>query len=818
MHGVPKEDSQLAVTEDMLAASTPRKINRFEIGRTLGTGAQGTVYLARDPRLNRKVAIKTPVVGGRAGEHRRRIDTLLAEARMVSQLSHPNVVPLFDAGEEHELPFLVFEYVEGTVLLQMIQRERRLSPSRAVTIAMELLATLGYAHGKGVMHRDIKPGNIMLTAGGSARVMDFGIAQHIADHAPDTPDGLRGTPCYLAPEYVDGGLYTPKCDLYSVGVVLYEMLTGQPPVSGRNLLEILHRIANEPIAAPSRLNPEVDEKLDDLVLKALAAQPERRYASAGEMEKALREYLDPAASAGGSGADAGGTLEFLLRRMRHKSDFPALSNTISTINRVTGSTDENASALSNTILKDFALTNKLLRLVNTAYFGQYGGTISTVTRAVVILGFDRIRSVAMTLMLMEHLQNKAQAAQLKEDVVAGYFSGLLARELVAKARISDGEEAFICTVFHDLGRLLARFYLAEEALQIDRLVEQGSADEKQAALKVLGLSFEELGIGVARAWNFPERMVQSMRKLPDEQVRRPSNAEDRLRAIVELSSNLCTTLREPDAQARDKRMRALVDKFGKGLNITAQTLETAIQQSILDLKRDAAALDLRAADGFLARVALAVKTQAPAAGETPTDQLQTAIEHATLTTPVMALPAEGAPQESNRKALLKAGIQDITNALVGNYQLNDILHIILEAMYRGMGFTRVLLCVRDPTSNTLKGRFGFGANVDEIIRKGFSIPIGGSRDVFQAAISNGADILIEDIDTQSIRTHVPDWFRKAVPAKSFALFPIIIGKKPIGMLYGDADAAGRLTIPADELGLLKTLRNQAVLAIRQHSP
>ncbi len=801
----------------MLAATVPRKINRFEIQRTLGAGAQGTVYLARDTRLNRQVAIKTPVVGGKAQEHRRRVDTLLAEARMVSQLSHPNVVPLFDAGEENALPFLVFEYVEGTVLARIIKRERRLSPARAVTIAVELLAALGYAHSKGVMHRDIKPGNIMLTADGSARVMDFGIAQHIADNTTDTPDGLRGTPCYLAPEYVNNGIYTPQCDLYAVGVVLYEMLTGRPAVEGRNVLEVLHHAANEPISPPSKLNPEVDEKLDDLVLKALAPEPECRYASAEEMEQALRDYLDPAAGADGPGAQAGGTLEFLLRRMRHKSDFPALSNTISTINRVTDSVGDNASALSNTILKDFALTNKLLRLVNTAYFGQYGGTISTVSRAVAILGFDRIRSVAMTLMLMEHLQNRTQAAQLKEDVVSGYFSGLLARELVAGTNMRDGEEAFICTMFHDLGRLLVRYYLAEEAAQIDRLVEQGSADEKQASLTVLGLSFEDLGIGVARAWNFPERMVLSMRKLPDGQVRRPSSAEDRLRAVAELSSDLCAAIREQDAQLRETRMHALVDKFGASLNVTPQILETAVQQSIQELRRDAPALDLRSADGFLARVALAADTEKPAQGQTPTDQLQTAIEHATLTTPLPIPADDGSAWGANRKALLNAGIQDITNALVGDYQLNDILRIILETMYRGIGFTRVLLCVRDAPTNSLKGRFGFGANVDEIIRKGFSIPISGSRDVFQAAIANGADILIEDADASSIRSHIPDWFRKLVPAKSFALFPIIINKKPVGMFYGDADAAGRLKIPADELALLKTLRNQAVLAVRQHS-
>jgi GAF domain-containing protein len=134
-----------------------------------------------------------------------------------------------------------------------------------------------------------------------------------------------------------------------------------------------------------------------------------------------------------------------------------------------------------------------------------------------------------------------------------------------------------------------------------------------------------------------------------------------------------------------------------------------------------------------------------------------------------------------------------------------------------MGFTRVLLCVRDAPTNSLKGRFGFGANVDEIIRRGFAIPIGGTRDVFQASIANGADIMIEDVDAENIRAHVPEWFRKLLPAHSFALFPIIINNKPIGMLYADADAAGRLKFKSEELALLKTLRNQAVLAIRQHA-
>jgi eukaryotic-like serine/threonine-protein kinase len=805
----------------MLVAAAPKKINRFEIQRALGSGAQGTVYLARDTRLNRQVAIKTPSIGGHAGEHRRRLETLLAEARTVSQLSHPNLVPLFDAGEENDLPFLVFEYVEGTVLSTLIKREQRLAPKRAVAIAAELLEAVGYAHRKGVMHRDIKPSNIMLTPDGAARVMDFGIAQRTTESGSDTPDGLRGTPGYLAPEYLNNGVYTPQCDLFAAGMTLYEMLAGRPAVTGRNVFEILHRLANDKFPPPSALNPDVDERLDDIILKALAAEPDRRYATAEQMAQALRGWLDPAAESDPApGGEAGGTLEFLLRRMRHKSDFPALSNTISTINRVTGSEDDGAAALSNTILKDFALTNKLLRLVNTAYYGQYGGTISTVSRAVVILGFDRVRSVAMTLMLMENLQNKAQASQLKEDVVAGYFSGLLARELVSKAGVRDGEEAFICTMFHDLGRLLTRFYLADEAEQIDRLIERGGKDQRKASHEVLGMSFEELGIGVARFWNFPDRMVQSMKRLPEEQICKPNTPEDRLRAIAELATGLSGAIRDPDNAKRAKRTKALADKFGKGLGITGEMLDKAVEQSVQDLKRDARALDLRSADAFLSRATTATKEPLQM-DPSQTGAFETLMGDATLATgdpiDVTKSTAAGQPYESSRKAMLTAGIQDITNALVGNYKLNDILRIILETMYRSMGFTRVLMCVRDAQSNSLRARFGFGVKVDEIIRQGFSVPIGDSRDVFQAAIANNVDIMIEDIDAANIAAHVPLWYRSQVPAHSFALFPIQLKNKPIALLYGDADAAGRLRFEPDELALLKTLRNQAVLAIKNHA-
>jgi GAF domain-containing protein len=170
-----------------------------------------------------------------------------------------------------------------------------------------------------------------------------------------------------------------------------------------------------------------------------------------------------------------------------------------------------------------------------------------------------------------------------------------------------------------------------------------------------------------------------------------------------------------------------------------------------------------------------------------------------------------------RANMLTAGIRDITNTLAGEYQLNDLLRIILETMYRAIGFTRVMLCTRHPQSNSLRGRLGFGADAEQIIKRGFQVPLEVSKDVFYGAISNSADICIEDCDAERVRPYIPAWYRNAVNARGFVLFPVIVNKKPVALIYADHEEAGRLQFADGELNLLKTLRNQAILAIRQKS-
>ena len=802
----------------MAGAAAPaggQRIGRFEIVRVLGKGAQGTVYLARDTHLEREVAVKTlRFEHADAAVRGERVRTLLDEARIVSKMQHPNIVTLHDAGEDKGTPYLVFEYVEGRTLARLVQEKGRLPAAQAADIALQVLRGVGYAHAKDVIHRDLKPANIILTAQGVPQVMDFGIARHAADAATGERT-LYGTPSYMAPEYVASYQYTTASDLFAIGMMLYEMLTGQPAVKMPTAVETLYRMVNLPFPPPSELNPEIDEKLNSIVVKSIAKNPADRYGSAEQMAEALAAWLEPASEASIEGTQ--GTLEFLLRRIRHKSDFPALSATIGTLNRVIASSDrERTSVLCNAILKDFGLTTKLLKLVNAAYYNQFGGGVSTVSRAVAILGFDGIRNVAASLMLFEHMQNKAQAAALRDELAATYFSAVLAREFVHKMGVRDAEEAFVCAMFHRLGRLLVAFYLHEEAHAIERLMQSRHIDRERAAVQVLGIPYEDLGMGVARKWNFPDKIVNSMRPVAEAMRGRVEDETDRLRALASMANGVSDVLRSdagPDARARG--LEEVVAKFGEGIAVDHEKLALVVDDSVKALSRDAEFLGFsttRSPFFDAVRTWSAERQEAAANDAAATLVDQTQLESFGATG-LFGAPEAAAP--SDRRGVLAAGVQDITATLVSSHKLNDVLRIILETMYRGIGFSRVLLCVSDPRHSALRARFGFGHDADAVVRRGFSIPISQERDVFYAAVNQGLDICIEDINADRIRRHVPEWYRAALRCRGMVLFPIMVGKRPVALIYADTDNPAVLRFQAEELNLLKTLRNQAVLAFRQ---
>jgi serine/threonine-protein kinase len=260
---------------------------RYTIEREIAQGGMATVFLAQDAELRQQVAIKImhPDLVDAIGT-----DRFFREMGIAASLDHPCIVPLYDSGKAGSVPYYIMPYVEGDSLYERLQRERQLSIGEAVRIACDIAAGLGYAHTRGVLHRDVKPENILL-AKGHALVADFGLARAIgaADYSKLTETGvIVGTVFYMSPEQLrESKDLDQRSDIYSLGCMLYEMLTGGPPYTGRSLTEMVTRILGAAVPSIRRLRPDVPPAVEQAILRALAKQPAQRFATMEEFAAAL---------------------------------------------------------------------------------------------------------------------------------------------------------------------------------------------------------------------------------------------------------------------------------------------------------------------------------------------------------------------------------------------------------------------------------------------------------------------------------------------------------------------------------------------------
>lgn len=276
--------------------------NRFRIDRLIAEGGMARVYEGTDTVLGRVVAIK--VLSASLSQDPSFVARFEREARSVASLNHPNLVGVYDTGSEGDLHYIVMEHVQGSTLDAVIGQEAPMDPERVAEIAVQVCHALAVAHDKGIFHRDIKPGNIMIEPGGRVKVMDFGIAKSSTDSLTQV-GAVLGTVKYLAPEQAAGLPIDERVDIYALGCVMYEMLTGRPPISGESLVEIAHKLATEHPPPPSTLNPLVPAHLDRVVMRALAKDPGNRYLNTVAMRLDLEGVLPEAGYAGAAVAAAG---------------------------------------------------------------------------------------------------------------------------------------------------------------------------------------------------------------------------------------------------------------------------------------------------------------------------------------------------------------------------------------------------------------------------------------------------------------------------------------------------------------------------------
>ncbi|NDY89592.1 serine/threonine protein kinase [Ideonella livida] len=825
------------------AAAVPRsghRVGRFELRQVLGRGAQAVVWSAWDPTLEREVALKIL-----QDEDEQTAALWLDEARVMGAVSHPGIVTVHEAFQtpdpaapEQQRTVMVMELVRGQTLAERLRSQPCWPAAEAVDLLIALLEALEAAHAAGVVHRDLKPSNVLLGQDGRCRVMDFGIAARLGrDHRTGE---VMGTAGYLSPEAAAGQAPSAAMDVFAAGMLLGRLLTGRALLQESDPQRYLQRVQGEDIGWPEGA-PAVDDRLRGLVLRAVARRPEDRWPDAASLCQALRTWRQPAPAA----PHAHGTVDFLLRRIRHAGDFPALSDAIVRIQHITTSDKESLQSLAAEVLKDVALTQKLLRMANTAHF-RFGarGEVSTVTRAAALIGFAGIRNMALSLLLLEHMGDQDQAQRMRQLFAQALLTAVLTDQLTPGAR--EREEAFLAGMLSHLGGMLVSYYLPQEALALE-MRGAGALGEPAPDIErdVLGISLDELGQAVTSSWGLPEGLRHAFsRPQGDPPTRRLEAPAETMRWRIRAASELARQVVLQGRQSDTERLLQMGSPYLAVLGLGAEDLRDALQVSrthhaelsrVLKLPTEggAATAPVRpakpagtTATGGAGRIATGSRggdvtgprtavagagLVAAAEADAPTLRLPRPVSAAPAT-PMTSMTST-ALAGGHDLARLHHGIVEVTTALSADrFKLNEVLGLILHTMHQGLGLDRVVFCLRDPRSGQLLGRSNVGAGGDGLQQR-IHVDLGQPADLFSHACLQGVDTVVEDLHSLVAGGgRLPPWWPQADAPRGLLLLPLMLKSRPFALFYAEHDQP--LLLAENHLHLLKTLRNQAVMAFK----
>lgn len=578
-------------------------LGNYTITQKLGQGAMGVVYLAEHSPLHRQVAIK--FLAGQYCSDKLYVDRFLQEARAAARLQHPNIVAVYDAGVVDKVYYIVMEYVRGKDLAYMLDEGEIFEEPQALYFIQHIASGLAYAHEHGIIHRDVKPENLFLTPEGQIKLGDLGLATWANDPIHTGATGqVMGTAFYMSPEQIcNPRNVDARTDIYSLGATLFHLVTGLPPFLGESIEEVVQKHLKAPLPSPKSIRPNLSDEMCRFLGKMLAKDVTERYQNMNEVLAALtlieRRKANPdlPTSDDTQAVALQRTMTLLRKGLQGKTDFPSIVGPMNVISKLstsghTVSVDE----LTEVILSDFSLTNKLLKLVNSAFYSAGDQKIGTISRAILVLGLAQVRNAALSLMLFQNLDagQKQRAKEVRDASINNFLSGILARNLSERIGGVNKEEAFICSVFFNLGKLICTFYLLDDKRKIDERVMNDKVHEQIASVSILGISYEELGAKMAAEWNFPEQIITTMKKPATMEIPKPTNLLEKLRSIAYFSNELCALLRNLTAtpEELDSMFNDLIIRFQNCFLVTTDELGEIINKSLNDLDVFAGSLGL----------------------------------------------------------------------------------------------------------------------------------------------------------------------------------------------------------------------------------
>ncbi len=495
--------------------------------------------------------------------------------------------------------------------------------------------------------------------------------------------------------------------------------------------------------------------------------------------------------------------------MRLKNDFPALAQSISTLNQLADSSDKDSNQLANIIVKDQGLSSKILRVVNSAYYGAFSGTIS---RAVVILGVNGVRSIAASLSLLEHFGEKSNVPHIKDMLSESLYSGLCAREICKGVDRELAEEALLGAMLRRLGGILVAYYLPDEEQEVRRLQEVDGLDGVEAEKQVLGTDYARIGREVAKEWNFPVDIRACLDDPGEIPKKRTHDRSQRLQLMAHLADQATSTLRQGRSRQSMARMKKLVASYAQTLGVEPLDIVDSIgsaKQEYMDFKvnfvsdsekvRFVQSLDEETAGA-------ADATQVVVHAEDPQTLTMDVSDTGTIHTRVAGV--------LDREQMLSEGLQEVTRMLVGGLPVPGVDRRGVGDTVSRHGFKRIIAAEWCAKSGELVASAGVGDEVEEL-QQHFRLRCSGRPNLLTIAHMQNSDVYIKDATKSGVREKMPAWFDRIKAPGSFFVLPMRTAAGPVGMLYAEYPLAYGFDENPNVLHLVQALRNQLTLGLGQ---
>lgn len=499
--------------------------------------------------------------------------------------------------------------------------------------------------------------------------------------------------------------------------------------------------------------------------------------------------------------------ERLLDKIRSDKNLPTLGVTISKVIQITSSGEDSVSELAHFILSDVALTQKILHLSNTIAYRTPGGvSVTTISRAIFLLGFDTIKASAMATLLVDGFKDHKQAQSVRKELVQALCASVAAREIARRNRHPKSEEAAVAALFKNIGRILVAAFDHPLYEKILSLSSSDPVQTNEICNQLLGCSFERFGQSVLYDWKIPDSIIFALQPIYGHAKKTLQDSEW-IKQVATFSEELAIVMVQstPGEISIEQGCEQLVKRFGSALDFNATQLEEVFKN--VDKEARQLAITLEVPLATLNHVA-----NAPVVRDSDfcnefmlpafdAQQLQSVTRH-----------PSGKP--NNARDLLLAGVQDATQMLASKQlKLNDLVLLVLETLYGAMGFRFATACLRDLQQGKYTARISVGEKYIER-QKEFQFPVETENSIFHVAMNNNVDLMIEDALNPKIQAILPGWHKRLLPdARSFIILPLIIENKPLGLFYADRCLPANEGVPPDETALIKTLKGQLMSAM-----